>query len=148
MKNSIQITIALFVLISGFFMLTSWKVFENNSMVSVPVSFTIKKIKNLEEKNRMKMLFDLRVDESDIYSFTGKGALSMCNCYCDSIWDAWPKTPSDFLGTGTLHFYSSGEGSQPDFQGVQTGVLGIREVEGGIERTTDFNVSINFLVDE
>ncbi len=148
MKNSIHLKLTLCILILGFFVFTSWNLIEDNSSVSVPITFTIKKIKNQEDKGTMKMLFDLRVDEDDFYSFTGKGALSMCNCYCDSLWDAWPSGIDNIPGTGTLHFFSSGGGSQPELEGIQTGVLGIREVEGGIDRNTDFNVSINFLVDE
>ena len=35
-------------------------------------------------------------------AFRGIGVLSMCSCYCDSIWDAWPKDPGVIPGGGTI----------------------------------------------
>ena len=73
----------------------------------------------------------------------------MCKYYCDSIWDAWPKgVDAGIPGTGTLHYFSGGgEGETPDLGQIHNGVIGIRDIDGGKDRNTDFNLSISYILD-
>jgi len=118
---------------------------------SAPANFVIKKIKYLNSENKMKLFIDMEVTESEASAFTGIGVLSLCACYCDSIWDAWPSEVGGVLnipGTGTLTYFSE-TGGNPDVPGLpRTAVLGIRSVEGGIERDSDFNVWLKYMLDE
>lgn len=112
----------------------------------VPVNFIITKLVNNPQGEKIKLKLELAAETSEGL-LTGPAVLSMCNCYCDSIWDAWPTTPSEAIpGTGTMYFISDGDGGVPS--GPQTGVLGIDMVEGGIERETEFQVSVKFKLDD
>ena len=114
---------------------------------SAPVDFIIKRIKNTPNQNKMRMLLNFEVTEGS-NQFTGIGVLSMCGCYCDSIWDAWPVEVlgNGIPGTGTLHFVNGGGSQSPLPPGTpQNAVLGIRMVEGGITRNTDFDVWLKYI---
>lgn len=128
----------------AFCFLTSWA--ADAQIQSVPVNFIIKKLVLRPEANRMGMKIDLEAQTTEGI-LSGPGVLSLCYCYCDSIWDAWPSEVGGGIpGTGTMYFLSSGDGGVPD--GPQTGVLGIDMVEGGIERETEFRLSMKFRLED
>lgn len=145
MKNFISILITII-----FFSSISAEMIQGQSVQSSPVNFKIKKLKANQNTNKLKMLIDMELTDTEASFITGIGATSMCACYCDSLWDAWP-APSDSLfipGTATLYYMTSGEGGPnlPIPGIIQNGVLGIQSVEGGINRNTEFNVSLKFMV--
>lgn len=131
-----------YLLILGMMIISStpsWAQFQ-----SVPADFLIKKIINNNNTNTLKMRLNMQVETSDGL-LDAIAVLSMCNCYCDSIWDAWPTEigAPGIEGTGTLHYSNNGGQGAPGLP--QNGVLGIRMVDGGIDRETDFNVWVKFL---
>ena len=70
-------------------------------------------IKTRPTTNGAKYLMNFQTVNPFGENYTGKMVLSLCACYCDSIWDAWPKTPSDSIMTGgaaTLSSFSSSSG--------------------------------------
>lgn len=117
-------------------------------------------IEELRIFNDTIMLIGLRFQSDPMTAqglrISGQGTLSLCSCYCDSIWDAWPSNvgPNGILGKGTLSFAStSGSGGAVLFnpatfgQGGNTrhrGTLGMQEVAGGIIRQTEFVLPITF----
>ena len=145
MKNFISILI-----VTTLFSFTSAEKIEAQTVQSSPVNFTIKKLKANQNTNKLKMLIDMELTDAEASFITGIGATSLCYCYCDSIWDAWPAEVGGpgIPGTGTLYYTSSGEGGPnlPIPGIIQNGVLGIQSVEGGITRNTEFNVSLKFMV--
>ena len=58
---------------------------------SRPTDFVIKQISYhiWNDTMLMSLLFDFEVDDEGVM-ISGRGGLSLCGCYCDSIWDAWP----------------------------------------------------------
>ena len=145
MKYIIQ-TLFLFIT----FLLISNETVHAQNVQSSPVNFTIKRIRGNDNMNKFKMLIDMELTDAEASFITGIGATSLCSCYCDSLWDAWPDCyPDCFMdipGTGTLYYMNDG-GANPEFPNIpQNGVLGIRTVQGGIMRETDFNVSLKFIV--
>lgn len=87
-------------------------------------------------------------------SFKGIGLLSMCSCYCDSIWDAWPTSPpsdSLFGGIGVLTYPStaSSGGDTGLFKssssgGRQRGRLGVLQMPGSFLRQDPFPLQITY----
>ena len=86
---------------------------------------------------------------------SGKGVLSLCACYCDSIWDAWP-APSDSVMTGgaaTLTLMSTGDsgGGGGIFNipspNRQYGRLNIWQMPGSFIRTKPFTLPFTFKLD-
>ncbi|MCB0843009.1 MAG: hypothetical protein KDE26_07080 [Bacteroidetes bacterium] len=102
-----------------------------------------------------KYLMTFGTEAGSTNSFTGKMVLSLCACYCDSIWDAWPKTPSDSLMTGgkaTLSHSSSGGGGSPGIFGTDgpgrfRGRLNIWQMPGSFSLTEAFTLPVTFTVD-
>ncbi|MEM7371343.1 MAG: hypothetical protein AAF587_22195 [Bacteroidota bacterium] len=99
-----------------------------------------------------KYLLEYQTEISSEQSFSGKMVLSMCSCYCDSIWDAWPTTPSDSLmvgGTATLSHYSSKSGSSSglfstDGPNKWSGRLNIWQMPGSFSLTEAFTLPVTF----
>ena len=112
-------------------------------MQSLPVEFALQRMQQNNQDGTMKLLMDIEFAMPG-GTATGPGIAYMCNCYCDSIWEAWPGEVNNIPGTGTLYFVNSSDGGVP--QGVQNGVLGIKMVEGGIERETEFRVATKFVI--
>ncbi len=96
------------------------------------------------------------IDYATASGLTGKMVLSLCYCYCDSLWDAWP---DEVVGGGmtggeaTLTYIassSSGSG-QPNLSGDlrRRGRLNIWKMPGpaGIPRSTPFELPVVFMVD-
>lgn len=83
-------------------------------------------------------------------SIVGTISLSLCSCYCDSLWDAWPDCyPNCFQGNGTLgyiepstSFSSSGGGTISGLKG--RGSLGIKQMEGGKLREEEFLLPVKY----
>jgi hypothetical protein len=145
MKNKLP-----FLILALAISLCSASLLHAQSIQSSPVNFTIKKLTANQSTNKLKMLIDMELTDAEASFITGIGVTSLCYCYCDSIWDAWPP-PSDSFnipGTATLYYMTSGnDGPNASFPGIpQNGVLGIKSVEGGIDRDTEFNVSLKFIV--
>ena len=102
-----------------------------------PVNFIIKKLVYNQEADRIRMLldYDIMTPEGQL---SGPGTLSMCGCYCDSIWDAWPtEVGGGIPGSGTMYLISDSGGNPPT--GIQNGVLRMQQVQGGV-----FNDTIYF----
>ena len=104
--------------------------------------------------NGSRYLMDFQGAESSNSDFTGKMVLSMCNCYCDSLWDAWP-APSDSVmagGTATLTSMStSNSGNSGGFGNQipnrQRGVLNIWQMPGSFSLTEAFSLPVVFKLD-
>ncbi|MEL6252537.1 MAG: hypothetical protein AAFR87_11050 [Bacteroidota bacterium] len=88
-------------------------------------------------------------------AFRGIGVLSMCSCYCDSIWDAWPASPppddSLFTGVGVITYPSttSSGGNGGLFKssssgGRQRGRLGVLQMPGSFLRQDPFPLQITY----
>ena len=77
-------------------------------------------------------------------AFRGIGVLSMCSCYCDSIWDAWP-APKDSLLTGGIGVltYPSTASSGGD-GGLRRGRLGVLQMPGSFLRQDPFPLQITY----
>ena len=118
---------------------------------SKPVDFVIKKIHyqtNFNDTMLVRLLFDFEVDDDGVI-LIGTGALNMCGCYCDSLWDAWPAGGvAEIPGTGTFHYLSGDNGEPPPTGVPRNGVLGIQALAGGTERDTEFNLSTRFIVED
>lgn len=106
-----------------------------------------------------RYLMDFQTAPGSTNNFTGKMVLSMCSCYCDSIWDAWP-TPSDSLmagGTATITYMSSSGGPPLGTGGDigfgtniperQRGILNIWQMPGSFLRPDPFSLPVVFKLD-
>lgn len=116
------------------------------------IYFQIRQIKQVG--NDFKYLMDFQgADNTPSQNLSGVIVLSMCGCYCDSIWDAWPSeiaggTPP---GTATLS-YSSGSGNSPGAFGAggpgrQRGRLNIWQMPGSFLRDDPFTLPVVLKLD-
>lgn len=126
------------------------------------VDFKIKKIKQVTgifNDTILNLKIQFFSQEGSSLIFEGVGTLSMCNCYCDSIWDAWPVEVGGggIPGTATIGLSSSGSGNNIGSSGLdgvlptgsrngrRRGSFAIDYVEGGILSEGDeFVVPITF----
>ena len=113
-------------------------------------------LKTRPTTNGAKYLIAYGTEAGSTNNFSGKMVLSMCQCYCDSIWDAWPKTPSDSIMTGgaaTLsHFSSSGGNNSPgplstDGPGRFRGRLNIWQMPGSFSLSDAFMLPVTFTIE-
>ena len=77
------------------------------------VDFKIKQVKiatNVWNDTILNLKVDFFSREGSQLSLEGSGTLSLCYCYCDSIWDAWPEEigGDGIPGTATIGYSSSG----------------------------------------
>lgn len=101
------------------------------------------------------MMFDFQTAQGSQNSMTGKIVLSMCRCYCDSLWDEWPADVNDPIpgGTATLEWVSSSSQQnsgplQPGNTGKpMRGRLNIWKAPAGIQRNDPFTLPVMFIVD-
>jgi len=120
---------------------------EAQTMRYEQVVFRIQKLRVFNDTIMvMRFQFQSADQSSSNLAIEGVGTLSMCGCYCDSIWDAWPSEVGNGIeGTATLGFASS-SGGGPGGDILQAGrrrlqaTLGIQQVEGGIIREEEFVV--------
>ena len=86
-------------------------------------------------------------------AFRGIGVLSMCGCYCDSLWDAWPPPKDSLLtgGIGVLTYPSTassgGDGGlfkSSSSGGRQRGRLGVLQMPGSFLRQDPFPLQITY----
>lgn len=89
-------------------------------------------------------------------SFSGTIVMNMCNCYCDSLWDAWPSEITNPVpgGQATISYMSSGGSSGPSGPlgagnpgKPQRGRLNIWKAPAGIDRTSAFTLPVVFKFD-
>jgi hypothetical protein len=113
-------------------------------------------IKTRPTPNGAKYLMNYQTVNPNGENFTGKIILSMCQCYCDSIWDAWPKTPSDSImagGTATMSYFASSSGNNspgPWATGgpnMGNGRLNIWQMPGSFSLTEAFTLPVTFTID-
>lgn len=118
------------------------------------ILFQITKIRLAPNGNSSKYLMEFQTAQGSTNNLTGKMVLSMCNCYCDSIWDAWP-APSDSImtgGTATLTHMSTSSGNASGSFGLPTsnrqrGMLNIWQMPGSFIRTDPFSLPAMFILD-
>lgn len=109
--------------------------------------------------NDTMLVFQLRVEGQSAQgnSLIGEVVLNLCNCYCDSLWDAWPDCyPNCFTGNGGLEiltpdsFSSSSGGTVPSLPSggrlKGRGMLAIKRMEGGQELDTPFLLPVSYKV--
>ena len=102
-----------------------------------------------------RMMFGFETTPQSARQMTGTIVLSLCACYCDSIWDAWPKGVTDPVpgGAATITYMSSSGGSSPG--GLSPGNTGkplrgrlnIWKAPAGIQRNDPFTLPVMFVVD-
>lgn len=139
-----------FLLTSNIFLgdhLKSQAVFNDTILFSIR-NYKFKPIFNDTILNVM-MDFQSKVGNESNRDFTGIGVLSMCNCYCDSIWDAWPRELGNegFLGTtGTAVMRSTIGSSGLDgvISPIQRGRITVLREKDGILEENDFYVNFKF----
>lgn len=140
-------TLCLFVIFSGF----GEQKAEAQSVFNDTIYFQI--FKTRSTTIGAKYLMDFQTAPSVSESFTGKMVLSLCYCYCDSIWDAWPPSPSDSVMTGgkaTLSYASSsGSGGAGIFGNDGPyrlrGRLNIWQMPGSFPLTEAFTLPVVFI---
>lgn len=142
-----------FLLVSLFASLLGFSNVKAQQRYDLPIDFQIQRL--AWNDTMLFMVLDLQVQDGadvppSLAGFSARGGLSMCSCYCDSIWDAWPSELGGYNGSGTLTIQtssssSSGGGDLNPFAGGrqrQRGALAIKEITDGITRETPFVVPI------
>ena len=135
--------------------LTCWTNSANAQAVfNDTIYFSILKTRFID--GDFKYLIDYQVPATEKQSgFTGKMVLSMCGCYCDSIWDAWP-APSDSLmagGIGTIDYLASSVQNNnpgpfsPGPINRHKGRLNIWQMPGSFSLTEAFTLPVAFTID-
>lgn len=128
---------------------------KTNAQAVFNDTILFKIVKTRATANGAKYLLEYQTEISSNQSFSGKMVLSMCSCYCDSIWDAWPKTPSDSVmqgGAATLSHYSSKSGSNTGLFSTDSpnkwgGRLNIWQMPGSFSLTEAFTLPVTFTRD-
>lgn len=123
---------------------------QAQSVFNDTMLFQINRIKTTNNGFRYLMTFQT-VEPSGVQIKTGTIVLSMCNCYCDSLWDAWP---SEVVGgpmtggTATLD-YIGGSGGGSIGGGIgsglpqrQRGRINIWQMPGSFLRTEPFTLPV------
>lgn len=143
-----------FLLFSLFFGLLGPSALHAQRRYDLPVTFELKRL--AWNDTMMFMTLDFRVQEgaevpSSLADFSGTARWGGCNCYCDSIWDAWPSEVNGQTGSGVLTVQASNSstfslgGNISPFAGGgqrQRGALAIKEITDGITRETPFVVPV------
>ena len=96
--------------------------------------------------------FQTRASNESNRDFSGIGVLSMCGCYCDSIWDAWPREPNDFdfletEGTAVMRSTIGSSGLDGVDLRLQRGRITVLSEKDGILEENDFYVNFKFKLD-
>ncbi|MEM6801064.1 MAG: hypothetical protein AAF696_06645 [Bacteroidota bacterium] len=120
------------------------------------ILFQISRIDNIPNGQRYFMEFQTQgTGPGNPSIFSGIGVMSMCNCYCDSLWDAWPppREDTDSLlrgGIGVLSYpstQSSGGGSgifDSSNGGRQRARLNVIRMPGSFRRQEPFPLQMTY----
>ena len=120
------------------------------------ILFKIGRIDNIPNGQRYFLEFQTQgTGPGNPSIFSGIGVLSMCNCYCDSLWDAWPppRDDSDSLLTGGIGVISypstqsSGGGSgiyDSSSGGRQRARLNVIQMPGSFRRQEPFPLQMTY----
>jgi len=145
-----------FIYLSSLLMLFSFFNLEKASAQNIwqdTILFQI--VKTRPTANGAKYLMNFQTVNPSGDNFTGKMILSMCSCYCDSIWDAWPKTPSDSImtgGTATLTHFARSSGNSGAWgvgaPNIGNGRLNIWQMPGSFSLTEAFTLPVDFSIDQ
>ncbi|MEL7532201.1 MAG: hypothetical protein AAFN10_12865, partial [Bacteroidota bacterium] len=125
---------------------------QAQSVFNDTILFQINRIKTAGNDFRYLMTFQA-VEPSGVTAKSGTIILSMCNCYCDSLWDAWPSEVNGgpmVGGTATLDYIGGngggggniGAGIGSGLPQRQRGRINIWQMPGSFLRPDTFTLPV------
>lgn len=130
------------LLFIGFGFITSLKA---QSIFNDTILFKITDIRTVGNDFRYLIEFET-ADPNAVKIKTGTIVMKMCNCYCDSIWDAWPVEVGGLTGgAATVDYISSSSGGGGLGSGLpqrQRGRLNIWQMPGSFSLTEAFQLPV------
>ncbi|MEM6347309.1 MAG: hypothetical protein AAF927_25690 [Bacteroidota bacterium] len=124
---------------------------QAQSVFNDTILFQINRIKTANNSFRYLMTFQT-VEPTTAQIKTGTMVLSLCYCYCDSLWDAWPNEVVGgpmMGGTATVDYIGNSSGGANIGAGIGTGLpqrqrgrINIWQMPGSFVRTDPFTLPV------